>query len=61
MKNIQNAAQNHENAQDSRENLTNVNGQKTWETPSISEISRFSILGGTNAGKAEGITLDGSV
>jgi hypothetical protein len=60
MKNIQNAAQNQEKAQDSRDQVVENSAGKVWEAPSITEISRFAILGGPNTGKAEGPTLDGS-
>jgi hypothetical protein len=54
MKNFQNATQDQEKAQDSRETMV-------WESPTISEISRFNILGGPDPTKSEGVTADGSV
>jgi hypothetical protein len=61
MKNIHNATQNQEKAQDSRDNAVGINAGKQWEVPTITEISRFAILGGPEVGKAEGVTEDGSV
>ena len=60
MKNIQNATQNQEKAQDSREIMVGNSTGKVWVTPTITEISRFAILGGPEAGKQEGTTEDGS-
>jgi hypothetical protein len=61
MKNFQNATQDQEKAQDSREKMVGNSAGKVWESPTISEISRFNILGGPDPTKSEGVTADGSV
>lgn len=43
-----------------REQEAISNLKKEWIQPHVTEIPKFSILGGPEAGKAEGGTLDGS-
>jgi hypothetical protein len=43
-----------------REQEAISNLKKEWIHPHVTEIPKFSILGGSEAGKAEGGTLDGS-
>jgi hypothetical protein len=45
---------------DLKDQKNTISAKKTWVQPHVTEIPKFSILGGVEVGKAEGVTLDGS-
>ena len=45
---------------DLKDQKNTILAKKAWAQPHVTEIPKFSILGGIEIGKAEGVTLDGS-